>query len=299
MKDKDHIKDLFEEKLKHGEAPVNPELWAGISSSVQGISYSTGMSSIAKFGLIAAGVAGLGLGVYLFSSGDEQTTGKPQHSQIQLQEKKAEPQQAEETTSPVSQENEHQKQAQKETGFKENREVSDTKDAEQNFEEQTKLTKEKPNLSVTLNKPPFEVPFPDPNSQDEEKKIEMIEIPEQKATSGQEEKQTSVGQEDQQQEERQQEISYRLEALPNIITPNGDQHNDFLEVNSEGLEEFTVTVLNERGERVYFSEDPNFKWDGRDLSGNPVPNGNYIYYIIAKSKGGENVSKHSLLTITR
>jgi gliding motility-associated-like protein len=51
-------------------------------------------------------------------------------------------------------------------------------------------------------------------------------------------------------------------TLPNVFTPNGDGTNDYLETKIEGVNEFSVVVLNDNGKVVYQSQDTEFKWDG-------------------------------------
>jgi gliding motility-associated-like protein len=52
--------------------------------------------------------------------------------------------------------------------------------------------------------------------------------------------------------------------IPNVFTPNGDGNNDFFEVfgNKEAWKQFEVQVFDRWGEKVYESNDMNFKWDG-------------------------------------
>lgn len=52
--------------------------------------------------------------------------------------------------------------------------------------------------------------------------------------------------------------------VPNVFTPNGDGANDYFEVfgNKEAWKQFNVEVFNRLGEKVYESNDMNFKWDG-------------------------------------
>ena len=52
--------------------------------------------------------------------------------------------------------------------------------------------------------------------------------------------------------------------IPNVFTPNSDGANDFFEVfgNKEAWKQFEVQVFDRWGEKVYESNDMNFKWDG-------------------------------------
>jgi gliding motility-associated-like protein len=53
--------------------------------------------------------------------------------------------------------------------------------------------------------------------------------------------------------------------LPNAFSPNGDGENDSLQVYvkvPECLKDLKLTIWNRWGEKVYQTEDKNFKWDG-------------------------------------
>lgn len=52
--------------------------------------------------------------------------------------------------------------------------------------------------------------------------------------------------------------------VPNVFTPNGDGANDYFEVfgNKDSWKQFNIMVFNRWGEKVYESNDMNFKWDG-------------------------------------
>jgi gliding motility-associated-like protein len=52
--------------------------------------------------------------------------------------------------------------------------------------------------------------------------------------------------------------------IPNAFTPNGDGANDFFEVygNKQAWKQFEVNVFDRIGEKVFESNDMNFKWDG-------------------------------------
>lgn len=52
--------------------------------------------------------------------------------------------------------------------------------------------------------------------------------------------------------------------IPNVFTPNQDGANDYFEVfgNKEAWKQFEVQIYDRWGEKVYDSNDMNFKWDG-------------------------------------
>jgi gliding motility-associated-like protein len=65
-----------------------------------------------------------------------------------------------------------------------------------------------------------------------------------------------------------------------VFTPNGDGNNDFFEVfgKKEAWKQFEVEVFDRWGERVYQSNDMNFKWDGQ-YKGKDLPPAVFVYQI--------------------
>ena len=51
-------------------------------------------------------------------------------------------------------------------------------------------------------------------------------------------------------------------VIPNAFTPNADGINDRICFNSDELIEFSITIFNRWGEKVYESDDPTECWDG-------------------------------------
>ncbi len=88
-------------------------------------------------------------------------------------------------------------------------------------------------------------------------------------------------------------------VMPNAITPNGDGINDVLMLTTEGLTDFNVVVLDAANKLVYSSTDPNFKWNGSLLNGDPAPAGTYLYYFTAKDENGTWCNQFSSLTLLR
>lgn len=71
--------------------------------------------------------------------------------------------------------------------------------------------------------------------------------------------------------------------IPNVFTPNGDGANDFYFINSKGMIEMNLIIINRWGETVYKSNDIYGKWDGTS-KGNLCADGVYFYILNAKSK---------------
>ncbi|MEZ4936873.1 MAG: gliding motility-associated C-terminal domain-containing protein [Crocinitomicaceae bacterium] len=67
--------------------------------------------------------------------------------------------------------------------------------------------------------------------------------------------------------------------IPNVITPNGDGMNENFTI--EGLLPNTkVTILNRWGNLIYESDNYDNQWDGTDMGGLKVSDGEYFYVII-------------------
>ena len=81
---------------------------------------------------------------------------------------------------------------------------------------------------------------------------------------------------------------------------DGDGTNDYFELESEGLSDFSVVVFNPSGDIVFQSNDPAFRWDGRDIrSGEMVDSGTYMYMVSAYDSEGNPFPIYERLTIKR
>lgn len=71
--------------------------------------------------------------------------------------------------------------------------------------------------------------------------------------------------------------------IPNIITPNDDGLNDYLDIEITGEKVYELSIYNRWGERVYYSNvdygiGSELNWDGTEIkSGRPCPGGTYFY----------------------
>ena len=66
--------------------------------------------------------------------------------------------------------------------------------------------------------------------------------------------------------------------IPNAFTPNGDGKNDYWQIfgNTSALKQLQVMVFDRIGEKVFESNEIDFKWDGT-FKGQPAPVGVYVY----------------------
>jgi gliding motility-associated-like protein len=82
-------------------------------------------------------------------------------------------------------------------------------------------------------------------------------------------------------------VSDKLE-VPKFFTPNGDNQNDYLRVETNGREIYRFEVYTSRGQRIFSSESRSIIWDGLiEDSGQPAPPGTYYYFIEPVGSGGK------------
>lgn len=66
--------------------------------------------------------------------------------------------------------------------------------------------------------------------------------------------------------------------IPNTFTPNGDGIHDYFETNFNALQSLDFKIFDRWGKMVFFSQDPNQKWDGK-TDGNDAAVGTYYYVL--------------------
>ena len=274
MIEKDHIKELFQEKLASHEVPVRADLWTSVSSSIGGSSVAASSMSIATKIIIAASVSAVALvTIYL------------------INDKNLEP-------SPIKKENPQEQriitidslEIEKEEVKKEEellpKQPEQRLDCEYDFStpeyepdlnlELQQSNKSDINKGIVTEKGPQKIEQQDPIIRNNTTSTsEIVSKPEIKI------------------QENESTI-----LLPNIFTPNGDGKNDFLSIKIGEVTEFSVVILNQANKVIYTSNDPNFSWDGITLEGEITPAGNYVYYISAKEQSGKILTKYSNLTIS-
>lgn len=275
MSEKDTIKDLFSDKLNGLESQVRPELWGNISSQLGSVSATTGISVFTKVALgITAAAAVAVVGFFIYNGKDH-----PQKAPSKTQDK---------------------------TAQKQEREV-------QNTTESTIVPSEKiasvneDRIEPTTTLDDFMISF-DPE------KVDYIIGPETTTNSTITTETIYVDQQvniEEQPNDRVEAVATELNQtisaveimLPNTFTPNGDGINEVLNLNipkdkiKEGT--FSCVVIDRFGKTVYQTTDINFQWDGLSISGDPVSEGDYVYYITAEDQNGLIISKYSMLHIVR
>jgi gliding motility-associated-like protein len=82
--------------------------------------------------------------------------------------------------------------------------------------------------------------------------------------------------------------------VPNVITPNGDNQNDYFQIRSSGFDEMTLSVFNRYGNTLFETNDPQFQW--------PAPNvstGIYYWHLKYLTCGGQVKEHKGWLQVVR
>lgn len=87
--------------------------------------------------------------------------------------------------------------------------------------------------------------------------------------------------------------------ISNVITPNNDGKNEFLEIKSICLfEKFELTIFNRWGNIVYKSTNPSEFWNGKNNQ-EDCPDGNYMYLLKYKFSNMEETTKNGSILLMR
>ncbi|MEM1407963.1 MAG: gliding motility-associated C-terminal domain-containing protein, partial [Bacteroidota bacterium] len=86
--------------------------------------------------------------------------------------------------------------------------------------------------------------------------------------------------------------------VPDLFSPNGDNMNDLLLVNTLGVEQLEFNIYDRKGREMFTTNDKDMGWDGT-FNGSEQPMDNYIYFIIAELSSGERVSRKGSVQLIR
>lgn len=87
--------------------------------------------------------------------------------------------------------------------------------------------------------------------------------------------------------------------VPSAFSPNGDPENEYFLVSARLVDDFHIIIFDRWGKLIYESNDLNFKWDGTDGSGRPLPQGTFAWVINARTYLGEKVQKKGTISLLR
>lgn len=283
MKEQDVLKDLFSEKLGNYQPKVNPELWANISSQVASstTTVASGTSILTKI-IVGIGItAAVTVTTVLLTNKPTNNTPAPdKHNKTEnVFLDKSNSNENDYTVQDAPPERVAKKEAQPVNELVPNRIENEVVHMVQE-EEQMKTETIWDEMEIIQQETHLEI-----NEKAEEINEDVLVEENQK-----DELDT--------QKDKTLDENDRIKLF-NVFTPNGDSDNDYLYIESSDLTDFNVVVLNRNNQVVYQSSDPNFKWFGNTLDGQPVPAGNYVYFITAVDKKGNPINEHSSLSIIR
>ncbi len=277
MMEKDDIKDLFAKSLSEHQIPVDPSLWATVSSSLATSAAKTGIGIFAKsiIGISAVTIAVVTTYfVYLNSSEVDSQSKKPIIQSVDRQQQDNKPA----IESLVFQDD---KNGTTKTDL--NRTSTELQaDHYPNHVHSTPQIQEiddseLPNaiihlspLSSTSNRPVSNTVSAENLHQNQNAQAVTTAVVHYPHITAQPEATTLAP-----------KRATTKPTLPNIFTPNGDGQNDLLLIDWKGLEvsDFSLVVLSSNNQVVYRSNNPEFRWDGTDLGGEKLPRGFYIYFV--------------------
>ncbi len=87
--------------------------------------------------------------------------------------------------------------------------------------------------------------------------------------------------------------------IPNVITPNNDNMNDYfdLEIRSKNISVTRLQVFDLGGNIVFESSDSTKRWNGFDRNGNLCPKGNYAFSFEAQGLDGRTYRDSGILRV--
>jgi gliding motility-associated-like protein len=86
--------------------------------------------------------------------------------------------------------------------------------------------------------------------------------------------------------------------FPNSFTPNGDGLNDVFRpiINSNSLLNYQITILNRWGEMVFYANNPEEYWTGKDKDGN-IQTGVFVCLITITTRNNKEQYFKKMITL--
>ncbi|MEY4521413.1 MAG: hypothetical protein RIT10_598 [Bacteroidota bacterium] len=279
MKDKDYIKDLFKDSLENLESPVRPELWNAVSSSISASSTpAVGSTIFSTSKLIIASVSLLTIGGFTYYLSTDSTPQKTFDSSQKINESSLEV---------MNQASRKDKTSADIYNIKKINSNNQLDFSNQSYELPVVDFTNSPIINTVVsnsNNPVLE-------NHSSELASNIIE---------QKPNQTPVSIpliEETNQSINNIETTDHQFVLPNVFTPNNDGSNDKFEIKGLSLTDFSLVIINSKNETIFQTTENDFSWDGRLQNGDLAPSGNYIYYIVGKTKSKKEYTKISQLSI--
>ncbi|MEZ4827356.1 MAG: PKD domain-containing protein [Bacteroidia bacterium] len=87
--------------------------------------------------------------------------------------------------------------------------------------------------------------------------------------------------------------------IPSAFSPNSDGFNDELMIGHHLINSVDFQVFNRWGERVFVTNQLDFRWDGHGLAGQVLPEGVYVFHLEARDIHGAAIIKTGTITLIR
>ncbi len=289
--EKDRLKDLFSEKLGNYEAKVNPELWNSIASKIAtpaATSAFVGKTVLSKIIIGSSIAAAVAIGGYVFLS--PETTPAPTITETSKSKKISSD--SSEPNSPESfvQEKETITKAEK-TNNVDSKNKIDNQVVTNHLEEVPLHANENKGETITTIRTEITEEITTTTTKN------SSDGPSQKSVS--KTSKTTKKEILKDNQNTDQQVDNTIENLPNVFTPNNDGSNDYFSIQSSGIKDFSIVVMDNQNTVVFKSDDADFKWNGVDLKGDQVAEGNYIYYVTGFNAKGKVITKYSALKVVR
>lgn len=277
MSDKDPIVDLFENKLKNAEFEVDPSVWTNVASQIpasMGTAISTGLSLTSKV-IIASAVAATAVittvAIYVSNNNEEVSAQLPSVMSEEIKVADEEPVLLENVEVPVL-------KKERATEDKTNNELVTAQEEERVEPIEQQLTIKSVDQIIDKDQIVEEdnliSEFIDTSENEDADELDI-----------QEEKAEETIEFEAEEESKQMDIK-----IPNVFTPNNDGQNDTYHLTFEGsILDVSVVIFDHKGDVVFKASEADFKWDGRDMRGEPCPSGRYLFMMTGKDENGKEV----------
>lgn len=310
MIEKDNIQELFSKAFENQTATVKPELWAGVQAKMAAAGVAStatvatkGLSALTKWiiGSAAVGTVGVVTTVVALNSGEEKATKKtdsPKEVAQHITVSDPEESKSENTKLPPH------------TVYTKPSVVADKPAADilQLTKSNDKEYKQDDDIMINDTSPVEAI------KQDKAKAVEKAPNDSKKESAEKTDlKKSPVDKKEQQgetppvkhPEDIKEPVFVKLEAkvtkFPNVFTPNGDRSNDIYFVEAENINEFQLVIIDQNNREMFRSNTPGEQdgWNGRDKSGEEVPNGSYAAIVTGKDQNGKNFRDIQLFELRR
>jgi len=294
LEGKDNITDIFSDKLGNYEAKVNPELWGKVASQLGTTTVvpSTGVSVLTKWLIgISVSAAAITTAVIVMNTAEVDKLNKVANTPVVTDNFEKEEVEQKELSSIDAMNNTHTSvaTASNEGGVNTS---SETREEELIIDTQ-------PLISITASS----TSTPSETSNNGPSKVTNTHVEKQSypvtTTTNTGGELDSIIEDSIVVDLVQSQPTLTITQYTNVFSPNGDRTNDEFSLEVDGVDDFYIIVVNDRGEAVFKSDNTEFVWDGRDFRDEPVPNGNYVYMLSGKDEAGNPIAQTKSLTILR